>query len=208
MADDAGAGTPAPGRVGRGTFLARFLADPRAIGAVAPSSRYLAAKMVRGVDFVPGVRIVEFGPGTGPFTRAILAALPAGGRYLGIERDPVLVALLRERFPAADVAHDSVENLLALAGARDLLPLDHVVSGLPFASLPRAVTRAVIAASYDALRPGGTFTTFQYLHSFPLPSARSFRATMGERFGPLDSWGVELRNLPPALVLTWRRPLA
>ncbi len=194
------------GAAGLRTFLSRFLADPRAVGAIAPSSRYLARRMIQDIHWAPGVRIVEFGPGTGPFTRAIQAALPAGGRYLGIERDGPMVEVLRQRFPRLDIEHGSVESLLELAGARGLLPLDHVVSGLPFASLPAPVTERVIGETFEALKPGGTFTTFQYVHSFPLPPAIAFRRRMRDRFGPVHRWTGEARNLPPALVLTWRKP--
>jgi phospholipid N-methyltransferase len=189
-----------------GAFLSRFVRDPRSVGAVAPSSRFLASKMVSGIDFEPGVRVVEFGPGTGPFTEAILERLPEDGRYLGIERDATFAAHLRSRFPDADVVEDSVENLIPLLTERELLPVDHIVSGLPFASLPREVTGAVLEATSVALRKGGTFTTFQYVHSFPLPSAVRFRRRMAGLFGPLSARRVEVRNLPPALVFSWRKP--
>lgn len=189
-----------------GAFLSRFVRDPRSVGAVAPSSRFLATKMVAGIEFTPGVRVVEFGPGTGPFTEAILDRLPADGRYLGIELDSDFAEHLRERFPGAEFVEDSVENLVPLVTERDMVPVDHVISGLPFASLPREVTRTVLEATAVALRPGGTFTTFQYVHSFPLPTAVRFRRHMAQLFGPLSARRVEVRNLPPALVFSWRKP--
>lgn len=196
----------APPRRALGAFLSRFVRDPRSVGAVAPSSRFLASKMVAGIDFSPGVRVVEFGPGTGPFTEAILARMPEDGHYLGIERDASFAAHLRARFPGSEIVEGSVENLVPLLADRDLLPIDHVVSGLPFASLPREVTRTVLESTSAALRGGGTFTTFQYVHSFPLPSAVRFRRHMAGLFGPLSARRVEVRNLPPALVFSWRKP--
>lgn len=187
------------------SFLGRFMRDPRYVGAVAPSSSYLAAKMVAPVEFRPGVKVVEFGPGTGPFTRAVLEQLPEDGRYLGIERDPQFVGILRERFPGVDVHEGSVEVVLDLCRERDMLPLDHVISGLPFASLPQDLTERVLNATAEALRPGGTFTTFGYVHAYPLPAARAFRQRMQRLFGPLDSRRLELRNLPPAFAFTWRK---
>ena len=189
-----------------GAFLSRFVRDPRSVGAVAPSSRFLASKMVSGIQFASGVRVVEFGPGTGPFTEAILERMPEDGYYLGIERDPTFAQHLRDRFPEAEIVEDSVENLIPLITDRDIVPIDHIVSGLPFASLPREVTRTVLEASAAALRDGGTFTTFQYVHSFPLPSAVRFRRHMATLFGPLSARRVEVRNLPPALVFSWRKP--
>lgn len=195
-----------PARGAAGTFLRRFAKDPTAVGAIAPSSRFLAARMVADLDFPAGVKVAELGAGTGPFTRALLARLPADGRLFAVERDPAFCAVLREQLPDLDLAEDSAERLLSLAEAREMAPLDHVVSGLPFASLPREVTEATLDQVAAALRPGGTFTTFQYLFAYPLPKAVRFRAQMQARLGPLRTRHPVFRNLPPALVLRWRKP--
>ena len=55
------------------------------------------------------------------------------------------------------------------------------------------------------LRDGGTFTTFQYLHGYGLPPAIAFRRGMTARMGTAPSARLVLRNVPPALVLTWRK---
>lgn len=186
-------------------FLGRFLENPRTVGAIAPSSTYLARKMLVEVEWSPGANVVEFGPGTGVFTRLILEDLPADGRYLGIELDENFVATLRERFPGAEFAQASVESLQELTRERGMLPVDHVVSGLPFASLPTRVTQRVLVATKRCLRPGGTFTTFQYVHSYLLPPAVRFRRQMRRLFGPVHARRIELRNLPPAMVFTWKK---
>ncbi len=53
------------------------------------------------------------------------------------------------------------------------------------------------------LRPGGTFTTFQYLHAYHLSPARTFRRAMKDRVGHDAERLVVFRNLPPAFVFTW-----
>ena len=161
--------------------------------------------MVKPIQWDHGVKIVEFGPGTGPFTQELLDRLPGVGRYLGIERDPVFLEMLRSRFPEAEFLGDSVENLLQILEDRELFPVDHIVSGLPFASFPTDVILRVLDAAESALSPGGTFTTFQYLHAYGLPSARFFRKEMARRFGRGPASQFELRNIPPAFVFTWRK---
>ncbi len=191
-----------------GLFFAQFLRNPRLVGAVAPSSRFLARKMLEGLDLNPGVRIVEFGPGTGSFTSEIFHALPGDGQFLGIERERAFVEILRERFTRGDFVLDSVVRIREIADTRGLLPVDHIISGLPFASLPPRLTLEVLDGSGDVLRPGGTFTTFQYLHAYHFASARTFRVRMAERFGPIRQRCLEWRNLPPAYVFTWQKPVA
>lgn len=188
-------------------FLRRFLRNPRTVGALAPSSRFLARRVVRAWDWEPGSSIVEFGPGTGSFTVEILKRLPAGGRYLGIEKDPVFVQRLRSRFPGVPFAAESVTQLSAITEIEDFPTIDHIVSGLPFASLPPSLIEEVLEAIVRSLRPGGTFTTFQYVHAYPMPSARFFRDRMEEHFGHHVLLQVEPRNFPPALIFTWQKPL-
>ena len=70
--------------------------DPRLVGAVAPSSRFLARKMLEGLDLKSGMRIVEFGPGTGSFTGELFHRLAGVGpglaslRHVGARRLPLL----------------------------------------------------------------------------------------------------------------------
>lgn len=186
-------------------FLGRFVRSPRAVGAIAPSSRRLACRMVEGLELTAAARIAELGPGTGSFTAEIAARLPPDGRCLAVDRDEAFVARLRARWPRVECVAGRAERLVALAEARGLSPFDHVVSGLPFASLPAATTCLILDAIHDTLGPGGTFTTFQYVHAFPLPPAAAFRRAMTARMGTGPARSLVVGNLPPAFVLRWRR---
>ena len=53
-------------------LLRAFLAYPVRTGAIAPSSRFLAARMIEDMRLSEAGVVVELGPGTGAFTRAIL----------------------------------------------------------------------------------------------------------------------------------------
>jgi phospholipid N-methyltransferase len=77
---------------------------------------------------------------------------------------------------------------------------------LPFASLPMDDTRRILDEIERTLRPGGTFTTFQYLHGYGLRPGRVFRSQMSERMGGPPERRLVLRNFPMAFILTWTRP--
>jgi phosphatidylethanolamine/phosphatidyl-N-methylethanolamine N-methyltransferase len=183
----------------------RFLRHPRTIGAVAPSSPSLARRMVAGLTAPSSARVVELGPGTGAMTRAIVSRLGPSARFLAVEIEPEFVAEIRREHPTVDCVCASAADLEPLLRARDFGAVDHVISGLPFASLPIETTRDVLAAIGRALRPGGTFTTFQYLHSYWLPPAVAFRARASATLGGPPDRRIVLLNVPPAWVLTWRR---
>jgi phosphatidylethanolamine/phosphatidyl-N-methylethanolamine N-methyltransferase len=186
-------------------LFARFLRQPRTVGAVAPSSQVLAREMVRGLDVGAAARVVELGPGTGVFTGALLERMGTGGRLLAVELEPEFARQVQARWPAADCVCASATTLESLVAERQMQPVDHILSGLPFASLPRDATRKILDGVEHVLKPGGTFTAFQYLHAYALPPAVAFRRDLVARFGPVSSRRVVLRNIPPAFVLRWTR---
>jgi phosphatidylethanolamine/phosphatidyl-N-methylethanolamine N-methyltransferase len=204
---DAAAGRSRPRRPpsDRVAILTAFLRHPARTGTITPSSPALARAMVRGLAVEPDETIVEFGPGTGPFTAEIHRILPDPACYLGIEIEPRLVARLRERYPGLCVVEGSAEHApqyLADAGRGRVRA---VISGLPFASLPPA-TQDGIVRSFDTLAgPGAEVRTFQYVHSFALPTTMRFLRRMRAVFGPHMRHAVVLRNIPPAVVLRWAR---
>jgi phosphatidylethanolamine/phosphatidyl-N-methylethanolamine N-methyltransferase len=186
-------------------FLTHFRKSPRTVGAIAPSSQQLARRMLDGLELTAGTRLVELGPGTGAITGEIDRRLPESASCLAIDIDPVFSARVGVRWPRIVSVCDRAERLAEIAGSRDLLPVDHIVSGLPFASLPAASASAIVAAIVASLRAGGTFTTFQYVHAYGFPSASAVRQTLTREMGSLPTSSMVLGNLPPALVLRWRK---
>jgi phospholipid N-methyltransferase len=186
-------------------FFSRFLKSPRTVGAVTASSRALAEAMVDGIDLTRPGRIVELGPGTGVFTAAIVERLGAETEFLALDIDPAFVARINARWPSIECVCGSAEQLDAIAADRGMLPIDHIVSGLPFVSLPPPVTQQIIGSIARALRPGGTITTFQYVPGYGFPSAVSFRRSMSAGLHSQPSVRLVVRNMPPVLVMTWRK---
>lgn len=189
-------------------FLRAFLRNPSRIGAIAPSSAVLAREMTRDLNVATDECVIEFGPGTGPFTQALGQVLPDASQYLGIERDMRFVEHLESVFPAMRFVGGSAENAHAIHSDVGLGRVAAIICGLPFASLPAEVQDGVIDSLDQLLTPGSEFRTFQYVHAYQLPAARRFRRLMAGRFGPLFRSRPVLRNLPPAYVLRWKRQVA
>jgi phospholipid N-methyltransferase len=194
---------PDPEWTGHLVFLGALIRNPRSVGAIVPSSVYLARRMVR--DVAPASRVVELGPGTGVITREIIARKGESGSLLAIDTNRSFVDRLRRSWPGIDCVCASAETLPALAAERGWFEVDHIVSGLPFATLPAVTTRLILDGVRQVLRAGGSFTTFQYVHAFRLPPAAAFRRELSERLGCQPTVQLVVRNVPPALVLTWHR---
>jgi phospholipid N-methyltransferase len=202
---DAGGREPGRTRLRDGLgFLGSFLRSPGSVGALLPSSRYLARALVGRLELRPGELVVEYGPGTGPMTEVIRQLLPAGARYLGIELNPRFHDLLTRRYPELDFHRGSAADIEAVLRSRGLPRPVRIISGLPFASLPPVVQDGVADGIVHCLRgTHGDFRTFQYVHAYGLRAARRFRELMAARFDGFERVGPVVRNVPPAFVLRY-----
>jgi phosphatidylethanolamine/phosphatidyl-N-methylethanolamine N-methyltransferase len=187
-------------------FLGRFATEGTKVGALFPSSRELAEAMLEGIAFEAGDIIVEYGPGTGAFTELILERLPEGARYLGIERDPHFHGHLVERFPGVDFHKGSAEEIRELLDNRGWSNPRLILSGLPFASMPHDIQELILTATRDVLHDEGEFRTFTYPICWYLSGSMRFRKVALNHFGEHRKSKTINKNIPPAKVLSYRKP--
>ncbi|WP_168199144.1 class I SAM-dependent methyltransferase [Pseudorhodobacter turbinis] len=146
-----------------------------------------------GADTGP---VVEFGPGTGIITKAILAHGVAPENLTLFEMNPSFAANLHDRFAGVKIHVSGAQE------APDLMPatVGAVVSGLPLLSMPSWLRRDIVAAAFKIMRPEGVFIQFTYGQKMPLSAegldALGLQATKAQKV-----W----RNLPPAQVYLLRR---
>ncbi|MGX1756546.1 class I SAM-dependent methyltransferase [Streptomyces lydicus] len=173
---------------------------------MAPSSRQLAAEVAVPVPESGDPVVVELGPGTGAFTSMIQELLGDRGRHLAVEINPRLASALDGRYPRVEVLNAEAAELPRLLAERGLPAADVVISGLPWASLPRLVQRTTLESVHEVLSSQGAFTTFGYVHAARLGSARRFRRMLGSSFEEVVAGRTVWGNLPPAFVYHARRP--
>ena len=145
-------------------FFIRYIRNPSSIGAVCPSSRFLARKMVAPVKSVieGNSIVVELGSGTGAVTKYILSELNISPNQLYcVEFDTTSAKLLLDKFPDANVVNDSAENLVQILG-KDIDNLKCIVSCLPLLSLPDDCAQRVLQCVENVLPEGGIFVQFTY----------------------------------------------
>lgn len=187
-------------------FLAAALRSPATMGAVAPSSSRLTARLAAVVPRVGEPVVVELGPGTGSSTTAIEHRLAGRGRHVAVEIDPVLAKHLRAEYPNVEVLVGDAGELARLLTEHQVPAADAVLSGLPWSLIDADAQRTIVDAAARSLRPGGSFTTFAYVHALPMTRARQFRALLGEVFDEVLTTRTVWWNLPPAVTYVCRRP--
>ncbi|GAC1655042.1 MAG: rRNA adenine N-6-methyltransferase family protein [Acidobacteriaceae bacterium] len=167
-------------------FARTFLKEPKMLGSVIPSSRFLTNRLLRMMDWQRARLIVEFGPGIGNITSEILRKLHRDGKLVCMEMNEGFVRHLREMpDPRLVVEHDSAENVSSLLALRDLGSADYIVSGIPFSTLPDTVRRNIVRNSYRALRPGGEMIVYQFSNAV-LPDLKAVFGRVEEQMEPLN----------------------
>lgn len=189
-------------------LLAAVVRSPATVGAVAPCSSQLAARLAAVVPRAGNPVVVELGPGTGSVTTAIECRLGGRGRHVAVELDPVLADYLSAQHPEVEVLVGNAVELERLFAAHRMPAVDAVVSGLPWALIDPDPQRAIVEATARLLSPGGCFTTFAYVHALSMTRARQFRTLLGEVFDEVLTTRTVWWNLPPAVTYACRRPRA
>lgn len=175
-------------------FILEYIKNPKAIGAIAPSSSYLANKMVESINFKNAKCIVEYGPGTGVFTEKILSRISEDTIVILIEINKNFYNKLNEVYGHKKnviIINDSAENIDIILKKYSIKKVDYILSGLPFTSLPNEVSRNILIKTSKIIENKSQFITFQY----SLLKLNFFR----EYFNNINYKKVR-KNLPPAFV--------
>ncbi|MEC9475566.1 MAG: rRNA adenine N-6-methyltransferase family protein [Planctomycetota bacterium] len=179
-------------------FLREYISQPDSIGAIAPSGRVLASRMLDGIHLEESAVVVELGPGSGAFTARIIDRISPGARFLAIEKNPTFVHELRQHFSDVEIIEGSASSLNSILAEKGIEEVNTVVSGLPWASFPDQLQEQILVAISQVLAGGGHFVTFAYggIHLFP--RARAFRQRLDRLFSDVKRTPLAWSNLPPA----------
>ncbi|WP_158968313.1 class I SAM-dependent methyltransferase [Chachezhania sediminis] len=175
-------------------FLGEMIRRPTEVVAIAPSSAAVARKMTEGLEATTGP-IVEIGPGTGSFTKAILARGVAPERVTLMETNERFCEALRLKFPGVTVLNRPAQEIDQLG----LTDISAVISGVPVLARPK-IQREVVGTALKVMAKDGFFTQITYSPTPPI--AEDMRAELGIT---CRHRGMVWNNLPPARVFEFRR---
>lgn len=180
-------------------MLKAFLTKGRSIASFAPSSRFMARKIIDGIDWASAKTIIELGAGTGPITAELVKKARSDTKIIVIELDPSLCGRLKDRFrdvPNVEVIQGDASKFGDLLAERGIPHVDHVLSGLPLPSFPRELRAAILATAARTIAPGGTFRQLTVMPLVYYKMYRQYFEDVRFRFVPF--------NLPPGGVYVCR----
>jgi phosphatidylethanolamine/phosphatidyl-N-methylethanolamine N-methyltransferase len=185
-------------------FLQAFLKNPLKVGAIAPSSPELAAKMIEGIEPDEDNVVLELGVGTGAITKFLQSRIPDSKSYLGIELDRDLVKTLKRNYEDLEIVCGNACDAYSIHKKSGLGKVRYIICCLPFVSLPNEVGERILGQIDRFMQKGCTFRTFQYAHGYYMPSAIKLREFMRDRYGKARRSKLIVKNVPPAYTLTWK----
>jgi len=179
-------------------FFRGFLKDPKQVGSVIPSSRFMERAIIEYSRLADARVVVELGPGTGGTSRALLEAMSPHARLLTIDVDPRFTEIVAAIGDPRLIAHTgSAAEIGAILRSHGLEAADRVVSGIPFSTMPAELGRAIIESVHDSLADDGAFIAYQ------------FRAEVARLAWPVfgDPTRTEMiaLNIPPMRIWRWEK---
>jgi phospholipid N-methyltransferase len=180
-------------------FFARsFLKHPFMLGSVVPSSPSLVRRLTQQIDWDTSRVLVEYGPGVGTVTTALLQRLHPEGVLVAIDYNQGLADYLRQTVPdpRLRVVHGSAAEVERILAEMRLGRADCVVSGIPHSTLTAELRAQILQSTRRVLRPGGSFIVYQFTAAVLPQLEEVFGEVRQER---------ELMNILPARIFSCSR---
>ena len=179
-------------------LLKNFIKNPKEVGAVVPSSKFLTKKIVGAIDFKRSKAIVELGPGLGTFTKAILKKSKPNAKVFCFEVSKKFCSYLTKNVidKRLTIINASAEKLNSNLKKINIKEVDCIVSGLPFLNFSNAKKRKILNEVKNSLNEKGKFILFQYTNELSKMLKSHFNK-VERKFVPL--------NVPPSFVYVCER---
>lgn len=150
-------------------FAFAFLTNPKQVGAIAPSSKYLGQESIRFMDTTEKpLRVLEVGAGTGTITEVIVKKLRPIDQLDIIELEPNFCKILEEKFGTLENIHIHCVSILDWKPA---YRYDLIVSALPFNAFSPTMVKEILTKYAQLAKRHGHVAYFEYI---ALPWIRSF----------------------------------
>nr|WP_239297731.1 methyltransferase domain-containing protein [Paenibacillus sp. ACRRY] len=136
------------------------LKNPKRVGSIIPSSKYLAAKVISYVPWESVELMAELGAGTGAITQFYSSKLPIDTKVLLFERDKRMRNHLKSKYPNF-LYHSNASYLQKKMNQENIQQLDCIICGLPFFYFSNEMKQHILQQIWTALKPGGFLVLYQ-----------------------------------------------
>jgi phospholipid N-methyltransferase len=179
-------------------FARNFFKNPRMLGSVIPSSKYLVQQLLSDVDWERARVIVELGPGVGTISREVLRRMRPDATLLAFEINDDFVRHLKQNFTDSRLRVQHRSGAAVNDALRELRlgKADYVIAGIPFSIMSDEDRMAVLRNCREALAEGGEMLVYQF--------SAKVRADLEQLYGGVRRM-FEPRNVLPAHIFKCRK---
>jgi phospholipid N-methyltransferase len=183
------------------SYVKNFISD-KYIASITPTSDFGVRKVCSKIDFSRCNLVVEYGPGTGVFTKYLLQKMGPDSLLVMIERNANFAKELRRKFrdPRAVVVNGCASDILDTLAEIGKTAADYVISGIPFSFLTKNQKDRILRNSFDALQRGGKFLAYQTFYQ-----SNNHLKSYLEQIFPFVLVEYEMLNLPPLRIYEARK---
>lgn len=180
--------------------LVHFLKDLKQVGAIAPSSKFLAKDLVKQLrdqltrKNCEPLNILEIGPGTGPLTKQIARLVRPEDHVDVVEIHDHFYDIVDTKFSRKNIQVHHKDILNFIPGRT----YDYIFSSLPYEAMPERLIQNIWKKKLDLC------STKAYICYFKYVSFRKFKCNFEEAVVRKyqSNKKIVLRNLPPAKLYT------
>ncbi|MDO8471133.1 MAG: methyltransferase domain-containing protein [bacterium] len=160
------------------------------------SSKYVVNAVVRNFRGQSLRRVVEYGPGDGVMTKAILNKMPKNGELTVIETNPKFLRILRNiKDSRLKIIEGTAQEISKELKHHNRGMINLVISSIPFSILNRADREDIVSNTFNMLENSGKFIVFQYSPIVLSVLKKYFNSNaINTQF--------ELRNIPPCFIMS------
>ncbi len=174
-------------------YIMNFIRDKN-VASITPTSSVGVKKVCSKINFNQNNLIVEYGPGTGVFSKYLLGHMGGDSRLILIERNRNFNSFLKKKLkdPRVVLVHDSCENVLEALRSLKESEADYIISGIPFSFLDHDLKHRILYNTHRALKKGGKFLVYQTCFQ-----TNNHLKVHLKRYFPQVHSKYELVNIPP-----------
>jgi phosphatidylethanolamine/phosphatidyl-N-methylethanolamine N-methyltransferase len=173
------------------SYLKNFIKDKN-VASITPSSRMCVRHVCKKIDFSKDNIIIEYGPGTGVFTKYLLKRLTKDSILILFETNQDFVKKLEKIEDKRLVVHnESVEKITEILDPLLIGQVNYIISGIPFSFLEPEVKDSILKQSVQLLKKGGEFLAYQ--------TSGHLKEPLRKTFGNLHT-EFEILNIPPMMI--------
>lgn len=180
--------------------LLYFLKDLKKVGAIAPSSKFLAKDLVAQLkqqlsnSNCPPLNILEVGAGTGPLTKQITKCLRPEDQLDIVEIHKKFYQIIKDKYqqPNVHIHHTDIINF------NPNHCYNFIFSSLPYENMPEEISQQIWKKKLNLCSSDAYISYFKYVKFRNFKS--DFEEQVVKKFGQTKKF--VFLNLPPAKIYT------